>query len=76
MCKHKEFTFSYNNGIMIRKCKECQQVEIKIEDWVDIKELFTFLKKEVVNIKEVQNKEKKDPRDNGDLGYSFPWDRD
>jgi len=52
MCKHKEFSFSYNNGIMVRKCKECSQVEIKIEDWVDIKELFTFLK-EVVNTKEV-----------------------
>ena len=46
MCPHDSFiVLLYHSGVLIRKCKNCGEIEIKIEGWLSIEkasEIFGF----------------------------------
>ena len=45
MCPHNEFDIVYyHQGIVIRKCKSCGQIEVDTEWWVDIDTLAEALR--------------------------------
>lgn len=40
MCPHRRFEIiHYESGIMIRRCHDCGQVELRTERWVDMRDL-------------------------------------
>ena len=44
MCQHNDFdVLYYKNGILIRKCKHCGEIEAKFEHWQSIEEVRTCL---------------------------------
>jgi hypothetical protein len=44
MCSHDEFDILfYHNGVMIRKCKHCGEIEMNTEHWISVGEMFGFL---------------------------------
>jgi hypothetical protein len=59
MCSHDEFVILlYVHGFMIRQCKKCKEVEMKIEDWLPTEHLskifgFEFLEAVAENFPEV-----------------------
>ena len=43
MCSHNRFKLLYyEDGIMIRECIDCRQLEIKTEYWLDLEYVEAF----------------------------------
>ncbi len=44
MCRHIHFDILFYDGsMMIRQCKECHQVEMRVEYWTDRREVYAAL---------------------------------
>lgn len=45
MCAHKDFdVIYYVEGVMLRRCKDCQKVEMHVDwDWSDLEEIKAAL---------------------------------
>ena len=46
MCPHNEFDIlHYDGSLMVRKCKHCKDVEIRVEYWSDFESLLAICEK-------------------------------
>ena len=44
MCPHDDFDILYyKDGVMIRRCKDCRQIEVYLEFWADAQNLHKNL---------------------------------
>jgi hypothetical protein len=44
MCPHSRFEIVYySDGIIIRKCRDCGEIEVNLERWTGAEELYQVL---------------------------------
>ena len=49
MCPHEEFIILlYVNNVIIRQCKQCKQMEMKLEEWTSMEALSKLFGFELV----------------------------